>query len=70
MMLFDNRIPGKEGTIWGGGLFPLTMEFSEDYPHKPPKCKFPAGLDSILSTCLQEALLEYYLERLVTWTHV
>eukprot|EP00277_Geminigera_cryophila_P012074 CAMPEP_0179455882 /NCGR_PEP_ID=MMETSP0799-20121207/39734_1 /TAXON_ID=46947 /ORGANISM="Geminigera cryophila, Strain CCMP2564" /LENGTH=184 /DNA_ID=CAMNT_0021255181 /DNA_START=819 /DNA_END=1374 /DNA_ORIENTATION=+ len=19
------------------------MEFSEDYPHKPPKCKFPAG---------------------------
>ena len=21
----------------------LTMEFSEDYPSKPPKCKFPAG---------------------------
>eukprot|EP00291_Cryptomonas_curvata_P015458 CAMPEP_0172152110 /NCGR_PEP_ID=MMETSP1050-20130122/644_1 /TAXON_ID=233186 /ORGANISM="Cryptomonas curvata, Strain CCAP979/52" /LENGTH=100 /DNA_ID=CAMNT_0012820373 /DNA_START=247 /DNA_END=549 /DNA_ORIENTATION=+ len=19
------------------------MEFSEDYPHKPPKCKFPQG---------------------------
>jgi ubiquitin-conjugating enzyme E2 I len=19
------------------------MEFSEDYPHKPPKCKFPPG---------------------------
>jgi hypothetical protein len=38
------RIPGKDGTIWANGLFPLTMEFSEDYPHKPPKCKFPAGL--------------------------
>lgn len=37
------RIPGKDGTIWANGLFPLTMEFSEDYPHKPPKCKFPAG---------------------------
>jgi ubiquitin-protein ligase len=37
------RIPGKEGTIWAHGLFPLTMEFSEDYPHKPPKCKFPQG---------------------------
>jgi hypothetical protein len=37
------RIPGKEGTIWANGLFPLTMEFSEDYPHKPPKCKFPQG---------------------------
>ncbi len=21
----------------------MTMEFSEDYPTKPPKCKFPAG---------------------------
>lgn len=30
-------IPGKEGTIWEGGFYPLTMEFSEDYPAKPPK---------------------------------
>lgn len=27
-------------TIWEGGRFKLTMEFSEDYPTKPPKCKF------------------------------
>ena len=30
-------IPGREGTDWQGGFFPLTMEFSEDYPAKPPK---------------------------------
>jgi len=30
-------------TDWEGGYFPLTMHFSEDYPSKPPKCKFPQG---------------------------
>lgn len=36
-------IPGKDGTIWAGGFYPLSMEFTDDYPAKPPKCKFPAG---------------------------
>jgi len=36
-------IPGKPGTIWEGGIFPLICEFSEEYPSRPPKCKFPAG---------------------------
>lgn len=30
-------------TDWEGGFFPLTLHFSEDYPSKPPKCKFPQG---------------------------
>ncbi|KAM6540559.1 hypothetical protein CsatB_005006 [Cannabis sativa] len=30
-------------TDWEGGCFPLTLNFSEDYPSKPPKCKFPQG---------------------------
>ena len=30
-------IPGKEKTLWEGGFYPLTMEFTEDYPAKPPK---------------------------------
>lgn len=30
-------------TDWEGGHFPLTLLFSEDYPSKPPKCKFPQG---------------------------
>eukprot|EP01098_Paradermamoeba_levis_P001544 TRINITY_DN1181_c0_g1_i4.p1 TRINITY_DN1181_c0_g1~~TRINITY_DN1181_c0_g1_i4.p1 ORF type:complete len:178 (-),score=23.27 TRINITY_DN1181_c0_g1_i4:164-697(-) len=37
----DNQNPLK--TNWEGCIYPLTMEFSEDYPSKPPKCKFPAG---------------------------
>ncbi|RZC54951.1 hypothetical protein C5167_013800 [Papaver somniferum] len=28
-------------TDWEGGYFPLALHFSEDYPSKPPKCKFP-----------------------------
>ncbi|KAG4200338.1 hypothetical protein ERO13_A05G204700v2 [Gossypium hirsutum] len=30
-------------TDWEGGYFPLTINFSEDYPSKPPICKFPNG---------------------------
>uniref|UniRef100_M1ALH9 Ubiquitin carrier protein n=1 Tax=Solanum tuberosum TaxID=4113 RepID=M1ALH9_SOLTU len=30
-------------TDWEGGCYPLTIHFSEDYPSKPPKCKFPPG---------------------------
>lgn len=37
------HIPGRSSTDWEGGFFPLTMEFTEDYPTKPPKCKFPQG---------------------------
>ncbi|KAJ4802875.1 Ubiquitin-conjugating enzyme [Rhynchospora pubera] len=34
---------GKARTEWEGGFYPLTLHFSEDYPSKPPKCKFPPG---------------------------
>lgn len=30
-------IPGKPGTDWLGGFYPMTLEFTEDYPAKPPK---------------------------------
>ncbi|KAF3656307.1 SUMO-conjugating enzyme UBC9 [Capsicum annuum] len=36
----DNMGPSSY-TDWEGGHYPLTMQFSEDYPSKPPKCKFP-----------------------------
>jgi ubiquitin-conjugating enzyme E2 A len=31
---------GPDETEWEGGIFKLIMEFSEDYPNKPPKVKF------------------------------
>ncbi|XWS21230.1 hypothetical protein CRYUN_Cryun30bG0037600 [Craigia yunnanensis] len=43
LMVWHSVIPGKKGTDWDGGYFPLTLHFSEDYPSKPPKCKFPPG---------------------------
>lgn len=38
-MKWEAGIPGKEGTDWENGVFKVSMEFSEDYPSKPPKCK-------------------------------
>ena len=31
-------VPGKEKTIWEGGLFKLEVTFPDEYPTKPPKC--------------------------------
>ncbi|KFM29047.1 Ubiquitin-conjugating enzyme E2 1 [Auxenochlorella protothecoides] len=31
---------GPEGTVWDGGVFLLTLAFSEDYPNKAPIVKF------------------------------
>ena len=33
-------IPGVKGTVWEGAMLLLMMEFSEEYPNKPPKCQF------------------------------
>ncbi|XP_047071188.1 SUMO-conjugating enzyme SCE1-like [Lolium rigidum] len=43
LMVWKCVIPGKQGTDWEGGYFPLTLEFNENYPSNPPTCKFPAG---------------------------
>ncbi|KAK7291096.1 hypothetical protein RIF29_05983 [Crotalaria pallida] len=43
LMRWKCFIPGKAGTDWEGGHYPLTLVFSEDYPNKPPECKFPYG---------------------------
>lgn len=38
IMKWEAGIPGKEGTDWENGVYKVSMEFSEDYPSKPPKC--------------------------------
>ncbi|EGB05058.1 hypothetical protein AURANDRAFT_31459, partial [Aureococcus anophagefferens] len=40
LMRWETGIPGKAGTDWEAGLYKVTMEFTDDYPSKPPKCKF------------------------------
>ena len=35
--LWECIIPGPKGSDWEGGYYPLTMEFSDDFPAKPPK---------------------------------
>eukprot|EP00801_Mesodinium_rubrum_P012164 Mrub_12249.p2 GENE.Mrub_12249~~Mrub_12249.p2 ORF type:complete len:153 (+),score=40.29 Mrub_12249:67-459(+) len=40
IMKWKCSVPGKKGTLWEGGMYKLTMDFNDDYPNKPPKCKF------------------------------
>ncbi|KAI9316698.1 SUMO-conjugating enzyme ubc9 [Dichotomocladium elegans] len=44
LMQWTCGIPGKEGTPWEQGIYKITMSFPEDYPSKPPKCKFTPPL--------------------------
>jgi len=37
---WECQIPGKKNTIWDGGLFKVEVLFADEYPTKPPKCKF------------------------------
>ena len=40
MMKWEAGIPGKDKSSWSGAVYRLTLDFSEDYPSKPPHCKF------------------------------
>ncbi|CAG8558071.1 8243_t:CDS:2 [Ambispora leptoticha] len=44
LMNWEVGIPGKPGTPWEGGTYKIIMAFPEDYPSKPPKCKFTPPL--------------------------
>lgn len=43
LMKWDCLIPGKADTIWEGGRYPVTLEFSSNYPDKAPVARFPQG---------------------------
>ena len=43
MLVWKCSIPGKAGTSWEGGLYPVDIKFSVDYPTKAPVCFLPAG---------------------------
>jgi hypothetical protein len=44
LMKWDTGIPGVKDTMWEGGVFKVTLEFSDEYPSKPPKCMFKPAL--------------------------
>jgi ubiquitin-protein ligase len=39
-MLWEAVVFGPEQTMWEGGIFKLRLEFSEEYPSKPPNVVF------------------------------
>lgn len=40
LMIWDCGIPGLVGTDWEGGVYNITLNFSNDYPITAPLCKF------------------------------
>lgn len=40
IMLWNAIIFGPDDTPWDGGTFRLTLQFTEDYPNKPPTVRF------------------------------
>jgi ubiquitin-conjugating enzyme E2 I len=36
---WEAGIPGKAGTDWEGGVYKVLLEFSDEFPSRPPKCK-------------------------------
>jgi len=44
LLQWECGVPGKAGTLWAGGVYKLSIAFSDDYPAKPPKCKFAPPL--------------------------
>ena len=40
IMKWNAVIFGPEGTVWEDGVFKLTLQFPENYPHKAPEVKF------------------------------
>eukprot|EP00752_Nemacystus_decipiens_P003098 g2869.t1 len=39
-MKWECGLPGPKDTCWEGGEYRINMMFPEDYPAKPPRCKF------------------------------
>ena len=44
LFLWNCGVPGKAGTDWEGGVYKVTLQFTEDYPSKPPIAKFTPAI--------------------------
>ncbi|EFJ46833.1 hypothetical protein VOLCADRAFT_81731 [Volvox carteri f. nagariensis] len=43
MFEWECKVPGLKDTFCEGGMFPLTIKFSPEHPHKPPRVYMPRG---------------------------
>mmetsp|Transcript_11450 Transcript_11450/g.32502 ORF Transcript_11450/g.32502 Transcript_11450/m.32502 type:complete len:157 (+) Transcript_11450:138-608(+) len=43
LLLWNCMIPGKNGTDWEGGLYPVQLKFTNDYPSVAPVAHFDAN---------------------------
>lgn len=44
ILVWEAVIFGPQQTYWEGGVFKLVMEFSEEYPSKPPNVRFKSRI--------------------------
>lgn len=44
MMSWEAIIFGPDDTSWEGGSFKLIIEFTEEYPNKPPSVRFISNM--------------------------
>lgn len=40
LLEWDCGVPGRAGTDWENGVYPIKIYFTEEYPSKPPVAKF------------------------------
>jgi ubiquitin-conjugating enzyme E2 I len=59
MFIWEAGIPGKDGSDWAGGIFKVRMEFGEEYPSRPPKCKLPVTVQYTVFLILYCCFLVY-----------
>jgi len=43
LMVWTCGVPGRPGTAWEAGVFPVTLKFPDEYPSAPPQALFPAN---------------------------
>ena len=42
-MKWDCGIPGPKDSPWEGAVFPVSLDFPNEFPDHPPKVRFPGG---------------------------